>query len=176
MPTGTCKFPEHHSGPSAGPPLGLFAAVAAGAVIVAEIHTVVIVLAVVAVLAVLAAGVFMLWHSAHSAPYDAAWDEPEHQATALPAPAAALPAAQHGPVTVQTVHVHTAAADGGTASLDALRAEVTALRAQMAAQLASAPEQHLHLHGASPDAIAALTGRLGAVQPEPDRLAIERED
>ena len=76
MPTGTCKYPEHHGSPGAGAPIGLVAAIAAGALIVAFWHVVIVVLAVVAVLAVLTAGVAMLWHSHTAVPYDAAWSEP----------------------------------------------------------------------------------------------------
>ncbi len=59
MPTGSCRFPDHH-GPSAGPPVGLLLAIGAGALIVAYWHAVVVVLAVVVALAVLGAGVLLL--------------------------------------------------------------------------------------------------------------------
>jgi hypothetical protein len=70
MPTGTCRYPAHH-GPSAGPPLGLLGAIAAGALIITHWHAVLVTLAVVAVLAVAGVAVVMLWHSHRSAPYDA---------------------------------------------------------------------------------------------------------
>ena len=118
MPTGTCNFPEHHGGPSAGPPLGLIAAILAGALILAHWHAVVLVLAVVGVLAAGLVAVVMLWHSAHSAPYDAAWHEDSEpaairmSATVGKHDAAALLRAQQaiGPAAAE-VHVITDARD-----------------------------------------------------------------
>jgi len=46
MPTGTCKYPEHHTGPSAGPPISLLVLIALGAVVIAYWRTVVIALVV----------------------------------------------------------------------------------------------------------------------------------
>jgi hypothetical protein len=70
MPTSHCNYPNHH-GPSAGPPLGLLAAIALGAVVIAHWHTVVVALVVVAVLAAVAGGVMLLVHAAHAEPYEA---------------------------------------------------------------------------------------------------------
>ena len=64
MPTGNCRFPEHHSGgSSAGPPLGLLLAIAAGALIITHVHAVLVTLAVVAALAVAGVAVVMMVHS-----------------------------------------------------------------------------------------------------------------
>jgi hypothetical protein len=131
MPTGTCRFPEHH-GPDAGPPLGFLAAVIAGALIVAEWHAVIIVLAVVAVLAVLGAGVLMLWHSHVSVPYDAAWPE----VGIIADTSSSIPAA----------------------GLQARVAELELL--QLAERRAiEAPQQHLHIHGVSAEDLAAIISR-----------------
>jgi hypothetical protein len=145
MPTGTCNYPAHH-GPSSGPPIGFLAALVVGALIVAEWHAVVIVAAVVAVLAVLGVGVVMLVHSHRSVPYDAAWAELEPHVTERLSVTAA----------------------------PQLQARVAELERQLAARQIEAPAQHLHLHGLSPDAIAALSGQLG--QPAPIPLAIETDD
>ena len=71
MPTSHCNYPHHH-GPSAGPPLGLLAAIALGAVVIAFWHTVIVALVVVTILAAIAGGVMLLVHAAHAEPYDAA--------------------------------------------------------------------------------------------------------
>lgn len=67
MNTAHCRHPEHH-GPSAGPPLGLLAAIALGAVVIAFWHTVIVALVVVAILASIAGAVMLLVHAAHSKP------------------------------------------------------------------------------------------------------------
>lgn len=134
MPTGRCNYPQHHTGPSAGPPIGLVLSIAAGAVIVAEWRTVLIVLAVVAVLAVVGVAVAMLWHSAHAAPYDGAWREVET------------------PAALSAVRPVMAAADRTAA----LELQVAVLRAQLENRPA---EQHLHLHGVTAEDIAAVVTR-----------------
>lgn len=126
MPTGTCRYPQHH-GPSAGPPAGLVAALACGALIIAAWHVVVVVLAVSAVLAVAGACVLLLVHSHRAEPYDASWTGPE--AADVPQPAAA----------------------------EALQARVAQLELQLADRPAiEAPQQHLHLHGVTAADIAAV--------------------
>ncbi len=134
MPTGTCRFPDHH-GPSAGPPFGLLLAIAAGALVATHWHAIVVTLAVVAVLAVLGAGVLMLWHSHRSAPYDSAWSEPEELIQAeLAANQQMIPAT--------------------------LAARVAELEAQLAGRRAiEAPQQHLHLHGLDDGQVAAIISR-----------------
>ena len=152
---GNCRYPAHHDGPSGGPPVTLLLAILAGAGIVAYARTVLVVLAVVAVLAIIAGAVMLLVHSSHSAPYDAAWSEPERQEAPRQ-----LPAGQSAPVVTQVVHVHPAAAPDRT---EALTAEVAALRAELAAQQSAAaivpPAQHLHLYGVSPADVAELVAR-----------------
>lgn len=145
MPIGSCRYPQHH-GPSAGPPLGLLAGVAAGAVIVAAWHVVLVVVSVVAVLGMVAGAVMLLWHSHTAQPYDAQTD-------------AEQPA--------DRVHV--------TAGAVTLAARVAALEAAQAAQLEGAAQAaqleggqhvHLHLHGpAGADLLAAVLDQ--------DRPAIE---
>src|SRR5215469_6368556 len=78
MPTGRCEFPSHHYGPSAGGPLGLLAAIAVGAVVIANWHTVVVALVVVAILACIAGAVMLMIHN-HGSAYDL---ELERQAAA----------------------------------------------------------------------------------------------
>jgi hypothetical protein len=136
MPTGTCHYPAHH-GPSAGPPLGLVLAIAAGALIVTHWHAVLVTLAVVAVLAAAGAAVVMLWHSHRGAPYDASWSDTE----------------PHDAVTV-------------TAQVRPLAARVAELEQQLADRCAiEAPQQHLHLHGVTSADVAELIAGQGIPQP-----------
>jgi len=126
MPTGNCRYPEHHSGPGAGAPIGLVAAILAGALIVIEWRTVAVVLAVVAALLIATAAVVMLWHSHTAQPYDAAWSEPANVRGAdntsilqarvdqLERQFASGPAITP-PVTHQHLHLHGLAADDLTA-------------------------------------------------------------
>jgi hypothetical protein len=86
MPTGRCNYPAHH-GPSAGPPIGLILAIAAGALILTHIHAVLVTPAVVAGLAVAGAAVVMLWHSHRSVPYDASCSDSEPQSALQVTPA-----------------------------------------------------------------------------------------
>jgi hypothetical protein len=69
MPTGRCLYPSHHDSPSAGPPLGLLAAIALGAVVIAFWHQVIVALVVVAILACIAGAVMLLIHN-HGSGYD----------------------------------------------------------------------------------------------------------
>jgi hypothetical protein len=136
MPTGTCNFPDHHGGPGAGAPVGLLVAIAAGALVVIEWRTVLVVLAVVVALAVAGAGVAMLLHSHRAEPYDAAWGVSERQDAAIEPPA--------------TV----------TAESELLRSRVRQLERELADRRAiEAPQQHLHLHGVSAEDIAAIIAR-----------------
>jgi hypothetical protein len=132
MPTGTCRYPEHHTGPSAGPPIGLLALIAAGAVIVAYWRTVVVVLVVTGILAVVAAAVVMLIHN-HRRYHD---PELERQVAALE-------------------RVGQAIRNSTAAQPHAMPA------ARPAPALESAPviHHHLHLHGISADGAAALIAR-----------------
>jgi len=145
MPTGTCNYPHHHHGPSAGPPAGFLAALAAGALIVAEWRTVLVVLAVCAVLAVLGVCVALLVHSHRAAPYDASWAEPEDAAYSAEV-------TQGNP---WEAHARTAA----------LAAENAALRAELAARQLEAPQQHLHLHlhGVTAEDLAAIVAQQRAI-------------
>jgi hypothetical protein len=136
MPTGTCHFPEHHGGPGAGAPVGLLMAVGAGAVIVLELRTVLVVLAVVGVLAVAAGLVAMLVHSHRTEPYDAAWSASEPQTAAV---------TDRPSVTASVL----------------LQARVDQLERELAERRAiEAPAQHLHLHGVSPAEVAEYLGQL----------------
>ena len=142
MPTGTCRYPGHHSGPSAGPPIALVVAIAAGALIITHVGAVLVALAVVAALAALGGVAAMLLHSHRSVPYDAAWGDTE------------LPAAVTTTLSV-------------TPSSQ-LAARVAGLEAQLAERRAiEAPQQHLHLHGVSAEDLAAIVRRQSAtVRPE----------
>jgi len=125
MPTGTCRYPQHH-GPGAGPPLGLILAIAVGALIITHVHAVVVTLAVVAVLAVLGGLAAMLLHSHRSVPYGASCSDSEPQSALQVTPARQLSAR--------------------VAELEAQLAERRAIEA---------PQQHLHLHGVSAQELAA---------------------
>jgi uncharacterized protein (UPF0335 family) len=128
MPTGTCRYPHHHGGPSAGPPIGLLLAIIAGALIITHVHAVVVTLAVVAILAVLGTGVMLLVHSHRSAPYDGAWAEQEDVTSTLSVTAAGQ-----------------------------LQARVGQLEREAAERRAiEAPQQHLHIHGVSAEDVAAV--------------------
>ena len=131
MPTGTCQYPQHH-GPSAGPPAALVAAIIIGALIVVEWHTVLVTAAVVATLVVILGAVVMLVHSHRAVPYDAYFAEDEAEVPARRAISAA-------PARDRTA---------------ALEAEVAALRARI-----GQPQQHLHIHGVTPDILAAALAR-----------------
>jgi len=107
VPTGTCKFPAHHAGPSAGRPIGLLALIVAGAVVIAHWRSVVVVLVVTAILAAATALVVMLVHRRHEG-------DAEHRAWELDRQAAAgrqitrpQPPAVHN-----HVHLHGTAAAG----------------------------------------------------------------
>jgi hypothetical protein len=108
MPTGNCRFPEHHS-PSAGPPLGLLGAIALGAVVIAFWHTVVVALVVVAILAAIAGAVFLLIHN-HGSGYDPVLErQSEAEQAARQIQAAQLAqqlAAQHRPAIDPAPVVH----------------------------------------------------------------------
>jgi hypothetical protein len=147
MPTGTCRYPHHHSGPSAGPPIGLLLAIGAGVLIVTHLHAaagalhavVVVTLAVVAVLAVAGVAVAMLVHSHRAEPYDASWSNDAEPQDAI------------------TV----------TASTPLLQARVDQLERQLAERHAiAAPvtHQHLHLHGVDPSDIAAIVRQHNAIE------------
>lgn len=141
MPTGTCRFAQHH-GPSASPPIGLVAALIVGALIIANLHAVIVTLAVVAVLAVLGAGVVLLVHSHRSAPYDAAWTELETPAETL-------------------------AIEAAPARAEALQTRVSELERQLAdRRVIEAPAQHLHLHGLSREDVAAIVSRQAQLQDD----------
>ena len=102
MPTGTCKFPEHH-GPSAGPPFALIGLIALGAAVVAFWHIVVVVLVVVLLLAGVTGAVVALLHN-HRRHYDPAL---EQQAAQLQQRRQAAMAAQQRPAIEQpVVHQH----------------------------------------------------------------------
>lgn len=75
MPTGNCKFPEHHT-PATGPPFALLGAIALGALVIAFWRSIVVALVITTFLAVIAGMVFALFHNRHSG-YDA---ELEHRA------------------------------------------------------------------------------------------------
>ncbi len=117
MPTGTCNYPSHHAGPSAGPPIALVVLIAAGAVIVAFWHVVVVALAVTGILAVAAGAVAMLLHN-HRRYYDpglerqAALDRAQPAGLPAPRPAAALEAA---PVVHHHLHLHGISPDDAAA-------------------------------------------------------------
>jgi hypothetical protein len=143
MPTGTCRYPHHHSGggPSAGLPVGLLAAIGIGVLVVTRAHSaasmlhvvLVVTLAVVAVLAVAGVAVAMLVHSHRAEAYDASWSDPE------PQDAVAI-----------------------TAEVHPLQARVDQLEQQLAERQAiAAPvtHQHLHLHGVSAGDIAVALAR-----------------
>lgn len=134
MPTGRCRYPDHHA-VSAGPPLGFIGAVIIGALLIHFWHVVVVTVAVVVVLALLAIGVLMLFHAHHSVPYDHGWAEPEPQAAVSTALAVSSAVVSREP---------------------ALQARVAELEAQLAARQI---EQHLHIHlgdGASAEELARV--------------------
>jgi hypothetical protein len=137
MPTGRCNFPAHH-GPSASPPVGFLSALIAGAVIVAEWHTVLIVLAVVAVLAVVGVGAVMLVHSHRAEPYDATWAE------------SALAEAHQEAIT-----------PAWQARVDRLEADLARALDAVERRPTEAPAQHLHLHGVSAADVAAIVRQNG---------------
>ena len=142
MPTGHCNFPEHH-GPGKSGPGALLAAIIAGAIVVYEWRTMLVVLAVVVVLAVAAAAVAMLWHSHTAEPYDASWSVSE-------------PAAQ-------PLHA--------SASTQLLQARVSQLERQLAERRAiAAPvtHQHLHIHGVDADQVAAIIRQQNAIEANRD--------
>lgn len=130
MPTGRCQFPEHHS-PSAGPPLGLLAAIALGALVIAFWHAVIVALVVVAILAAAAGMVFLLIHN-HGSGYD---PELERQAAAertqLARTAAGAAISEQSPAMLYPPR------------RDALEAPPVM-------------HQHLHLHGVSVDDMAEV--------------------
>jgi hypothetical protein len=147
MPTGTCRFPEHHSsgGGGASLPVGLLVAIGAGVLIATHMHAaasalravIVVTLAVVAVLAVAGVTVALLVHSHRAEPYDAAWHDAEQDAP---------------PVTV---------------SARLLQARVDQLEQQLAERQAiGAPvtHQHLHLHGVDPSEVAAIVRQHNAIE------------
>lgn len=137
MPTGTCHYPAHH-GPSAGPPIGLLAAIAIGALIITHVHAVLVTLAVVAALAVAGAAVVMLWHSHRAAPYDASWDGTELQD-----------------------------AVAARAEVHPLAVRVAELEQQLAERRAiEAPQQHLHLHGIDAGQVAAIIRQQQAIESD----------
>jgi hypothetical protein len=101
MPTGTCRYPEHHR-PSAGQPVAWLVILAIGAVIVANWHAVIVALVVTAVLAVLGVAVLLLVHN-HRRHFD---PELEHRA-ALGQRTAATAAALPPPLVVHNhLHLH----------------------------------------------------------------------
>jgi hypothetical protein len=74
MPTGACKFPEHHGGSSAGQVISLIICIALGAIVVAHWRTVVVCLIVTGVLLTVVAAVMAMWHRRHeSAAEHQAW-------------------------------------------------------------------------------------------------------
>jgi hypothetical protein len=119
MPTSHCRFPDHHTGPSAGPPFVLLGAIGLTACIIGLWHSIVLILVCIALLAVLAGCVFLLIHSAHAEPYDA----PERSQVRY------------------TAEVGQPVTDARTAALEA---ENAALRRQLEAPVV---HNHLHLHG-----------------------------
>jgi hypothetical protein len=146
MPTGRCDFPQHHNSPSAGPPIGLLAAIAIGAAVIAAWHAVVVALVVCCFLAGIAGAVFLLWHAGHAEPYDAALRGQK------------LRSASWRPT------ASPAASESRTALLEAENRE---LRRRLEAGPGH-QHNHLHLHGVSAAEAAEL------VASRRDRAAIEK--
>ena len=69
MPTGTCRYPDHHRGPGAGVPVAWVVILATGAVIVANWHALVVALVVTVALVALGVPVLLLLHN-HKRYYD----------------------------------------------------------------------------------------------------------
>jgi hypothetical protein len=143
MPTGNCRFPEHHHSPSAGPVILWLVGPGLGALAITHLRTVAMVLIVIGILAGLGVPVVLLWHAAHQQPYDAALRGQERHDVSYSAEI--LPP------------------DAGKRAA-ALEAENAALRRQLETP---AVHQHLHLHGVGGEDMAVIARK--ALQP-PERV------
>lgn len=139
MPTGNCRFPEHHPGPSAKPVIGWVVALGLGALIITHLHAVELVLIVLGILIAFAVPVLLLWHN-HGSAYD---PDLEHQAAVK---RAQMPrTAAHSVTATQSRAVPVA---DRTAALEAAPTVV---------------HNHLHLHGVTGEDMAGIVRH--AIEP-----------